>query len=302
MNTEGQDCGFEGHEQGVCDKEQLQFSQADRWIVSLLQRTEAEVEKGFADYRFDNIASAIYKFVWDEYCDWYLEMAKAQIQNGNPAQQRATRRTLLRVLESVLRLAHPVLPFITEALWQSVAPLTDKKLDPAGDSIMRQPYPLPQLDKIDADAEAWMAQLKTLTDACRNLRGEMQLSPALRVPLIVEAADATQINSFLPYLQTLVKLSESQVVTQLPESPAPVAIVGDIKLMLKVEIDIAAERERMNKEITRISGEIVKANAKLSNESFVARAPEAVVAQEKERLANFTTTLAKLQEQLTKLK
>jgi len=305
MNTEGQDCGFDGHVKGECDKEKLQFSQADRWIVSLMQRTEAEVEKGFADYRFDNIASAIYKFVWDEYCDWYLEMAKSQIQHGNEAQQRATRRTLLRVLEGVLRLAHPVLPFITEALWQSVAPLTDKKLDPAGDSIMRQPYPQADLEKIDADAEAWMAQLKTLTDACRNLRGEMQLSPALRVPLIVEAADAADaeaVNSFLPYLQTLVKLSEAQVVTQLPESPAPVAIVGDLKLMLKVEIDVAAERERMAKEITRISGEIVKANAKLSNESFVARAPEAVVAQEKERLANFSTTLAKLQEQLAKLK
>jgi valyl-tRNA synthetase len=302
MNTEGQDCGFDGHVAGVCDKEKLQFSAADRWIVSQLQRTEAEVEKGFADYRFDNIASAIYKFVWDEYCDWYLEMAKAQIQNGNEAQQRATRRTLLRVLESVLRLAHPVLPFITEALWQSVAPLTDKQLDPAGDSIMRQPYPLPQLDKIDDEAEAWMTQFKTLTDACRNLRGEMQLSPALRVPLIVEAADAGLVSSFLPYLQTLVKLSETQVVTQLPESPAPVAIVGELKLMLKVEIDIAAERARMTKEIDRISGEIVKANAKLSNESFVARAPEAVVAQEKERLNNFTATLAKLQEQLGKLK
>src|SRR5450830_131549 len=306
MNTEGQDCGFDGHVKGVCDKEQLQFSQADRWIVSLLQRTEAEVEKGFADYRFDNIASAIYKFIWDEYCDWYLEVAKVQIQTGTPAQQAATRRTLLRVLESVLRLAHPVLPFVTEALWQSVAPLTDKQLDPAGDSIMRQPYPQADLEKIDPEAEAWMAQLKTLTDACRNLRGEMQLSPALRVPLIIEVASSTAegsaVDSFLPYLQSLVKLSEAQVVTQLPESPAPVAIVGNLKLMLKVEVDIAAERERMGKEITPISGEIVKANAKLSNESFVARAPEAVVAQEKERLANFTTTLAKLQEQLTKLK
>jgi len=302
MNTEGQDCGFDGHVKGVCDKEQLQFSQADRWIVSLLQRTEAEVEKGFADYRFDNIATAIYKFVWDEYCDWYLEMAKAQIQNGNEAQQRATRRTLLRVLETVLRLAHPVLPFITEALWQSVAPLTDRKPDAAGDSIMRQKYPQPDLDKIDVDAEAWMAQLRQLTDACRNLRGEMQLAPSLRVPLIVEAADAASVQSFLPYLQGLVRLSETQVVARLPESPAPVAIVGEIKLMLKVEIDVAAERERLGKEITRLSGEIAKAQGKLSNESFVARAPEAVVAQEKERLVNFGATVEKLKEQLAKLK
>ncbi|MBP0598432.1 valine--tRNA ligase [Herbaspirillum sp. LeCh32-8] len=302
MNTEGQDCGFDGHEKGVCDKTYLQFSQADRWIVSLLQRTEAEVEKGFADYRFDNIATAIYKFVWDEYCDWYLEMAKAQIQSGNEAQQRATRRTLLRVLEVILRLAHPVLPFITEQLWQTVAPMTDKKLDPAGDSIMRQPYPQPDLEKIDAEAEAWVAQFKAYTDACRNLRGEMQLAPSLRVPLIVEAADGAAIESFLPYLQGLVRLSETQVVSQLPESPAPVAIVGQVKLMLKVEIDVAAERERLGKEVTRLTGEIAKANAKLSNESFVARAPEAVVAQEKERVANFGATLEKVKEQLAKLK
>jgi len=143
-------------------------------------------------------------------------VAKVQIQTGSEAEQRATRRTLLRVLETVLRLAHPVLPFVTEALWQSVAPLTDKKLDPAGDSIMRQAYPQPQLDKIDDEAEAWMTQFKTLTDACRNLRGEMQLSPALRVPLIVEAgADAqAEIQSFLPYLQAL-GLNRDQLVQAL---------------------------------------------------------------------------------------
>ncbi|RXZ33695.1 valine--tRNA ligase [Oxalobacteraceae bacterium CAVE-383] len=305
MNTEGKDCGFEGHEPGVCNKEKMQFSAADRWIVSLLQKTEAEVEKGFADYRFDNIASAIYKFVWDEYCDWYLEVAKVQLQGDSEPHQRGTRRTLLRVLETVLRLAHPVIPFVTEALWQSVAPLTDRKLDPAGDSIMRQAYPQAQPDKIDEEAEAWMNQLKALTDACRNLRGEMQLSPALRVPLLIEANAGQQerLTSFLPYLQSLVKLSEAQVVTALPaDSAAPVAIVGEIKLMLVVEVDVAAERERLSKEITRIGGEIAKAEGKLSNESFVARAPAQVVAQERERIANFSATLDKLQEQFAKLK
>jgi valyl-tRNA synthetase len=304
MNTEGKDCGFEGHVPGVCERGHLDFSPADRWIVSLLQRTEAEVEKGFADYRFDNIGSAIYKFIWDEYCDWYLEVAKVQIQNGSEAQQRATRRTLLRVLETVLRLAHPIIPFITEELWQTVAPLTGRKLDPTGDSIMRQEYPVANPEKLDEQSEAWMTHLKSLTDATRNLRGEMQLSPALRVPLVMEAANANdkaQLQSFAPYLQALAKLSDVQVVDKLPESPAPVSVVGTAKLMLKVEIDVAAERERLSKEITRLEGEITKANAKLGNESFVARAPAQVVAQEKERLANFTATLDKLREQFEKL-
>jgi valyl-tRNA synthetase len=300
MNTEGKDCGFDGES---CKEGGRDFSQADRWIVSLLQRTEEEVAKGFADYRFDNIASAIYKFVWDEYCDWYLEVAKVQIQNGNEAQQRSTRRTLLRVLETILRLAHPVIPFITEQLWQKIAPMTERTLDPAGESIMLQAYPVARPEKIDEQAEAWMAQLKSMTDACRNLRGEMQLSPAQRVPLIIEAGadDKAHVQSFAPYLQALAKLSDVQVVDTLPESPAPVSIVGTVKLMLKVEIDVAAERERLSKEIARLEGEIAKANAKLGNESFVARAPAQVVAQEKERVAAFGATLAKLREQFDKL-
>ena len=302
MNTQDKDCGLKEHTKEECATSgYLDFSQADRWIVSLLQRTEAEVEKGFADYRFDNIASAIYKFIWDEYCDWYLEVAKVQIQHGTEAQQRATRRTLLRVLETVLRLAHPVIPFITEELWQTVAPLSGRKLNPAGDSIMMQAYPLPNLPKIDEQSEAWMTALKSLTDACRNLRGEMQLSPALKVPLIIEGNDQALLMSFVPYLQALAKLSEVQVVEALPASPAPVSVVGTTRLMLKVEIDIGAERERLSKEIARIDGEIIKAHAKLDNESFVARAPAAVVAQEKERLANFSDTVEKLREQLAKL-
>jgi valyl-tRNA synthetase len=270
--------------------------------VSLLQRTEAEVEKGFEEYRFDNIASAIYKFIWDEYCDWYLEVAKVQIQTGTEAQQRATRRTLLRVLETVLRLAHPITPFITEQLWQTVAPLSGRKLNPSGDSIMVQAYPEPNLKKLDEKAEGWMDALKSLTDACRNLRGEMQLSPAQKVPLILEGADSTNLESFAPYLQALCKLSEVQIVSALPASPAPVSVVGSTRLMLKVEIDIAAERERLGKEVARLENEIQKANAKLGNESFTARAPAAVVAQEKERLENFSATLQKVQQQLAQLK
>jgi valyl-tRNA synthetase len=291
MNTEGKDCA---------KPEAADLSQADRWIISLLNRAEQEVAKGFEDYRFDNIASAIYKFVWDEYCDWYLEVAKVQVQQGSEAQQRATRHTLLRVLEVILRLAHPIIPFVTEALWQGVAPLAGK----TGDSIMLQPYPVADAAMIDEDAEQWMAQLKSLTDATRNLRGEMQLSPSVRVPLIVEPGngdDKARMEGFAPYIQSLGKLAEVQIVGALPESPAAVSIVGTTKLMLKVEIDVAAERERLSKEIARIEGEISKANGKLSNESFVARAPAAVVAQEQERLANFSATIAKLREQLGKL-
>ena len=303
MNTEGKDCGLEEHSAEACATgSYLDFSQADRWIVSTLQRTEADVEKGFAEYRFDNIASAIYKFIWDEYCDWYLEVAKVQIQTGTEAQQRATRRTLLRVLETVLRLAHPITPFITEQLWQTVAPLSGRKLNPSGDSIMVQAYPEPNLKKLDERAEGWMDALKSLTDACRNLRGEMQLSPAQKVPLILEGDDHARLSSFAPYLQALCKLSEVQIVAQLPASPAPVSVVGATRLMLQVEIDVAAERERLGKEVARLENEIQKANAKLGNESFTARAPAAVVAQEKERLENFSATLQKVQQQLAQLK
>jgi valyl-tRNA synthetase len=295
MNTEGKDCGAPND---------ADLSQADRWIISLMNRAELEVAKGFADYRFDNIASAIYKFVWDEYCDWYLEVAKVQVQNGSEAQQRATRHTLLRVLEVILRLAHPIIPFVTEALWQAVAPLAGKQPSADRASIMLQPYPVPNPDAIDEGAEAWMAQLKELTNATRNLRGEMKLSPSVRVPLIVEpgnAEDRANMALFAPYIQSLGKLTEVQIVDALPESPAAVSIVGTTKLMLKVEIDVAAERERLAREIARLEGEIAKASGKLSSESFVARAPAAVVAQEKERLANFSATLAKMQEQLAKL-
>ena len=295
MNTEGHDCSA---------PDAADLSQADRWIISLMQRVELDVAKGFEDYRFDNIAAAIYKFVWDEFCDWYLELSKVQVQQGTPAQQRATRHTLLRVLEVITRLAHPIIPFVTEALWQVVAPLAGKAKNDGSDSIMVQPYPVANEALIDVAAESWMTQLKALVDATRNLRGEMKLAPKLPVPLIVESGDASEkeaMAGFAPYVQALGRLSEVQIVDALPESPAAVSIVGRTKLMLKVEIDVAAERERLSKEITRIEGEIAKINGKLSNESFVARAPAAVVAQENERLVNFSGTIEKLREQFSKL-
>ncbi|MBC8007815.1 MAG: valine--tRNA ligase [Prolixibacteraceae bacterium] len=301
MNCEGKDCGLKDHAAEECGPGgYLQFSHADRWIVSVLQKTEAEVEKGFAEYRFDNAAGAIYKFVWDEYCDWYVEIAKVQMQTGTDAQQRATRRTLLRVLEATLRLAHPIIPFITEELWQMVAPLAGRH--PGGEaSIMLQPYPKSQPERIDGKAEAWVGQLKAMVDACRALRGEMEIPPGVRVPLLA-VGDGDTLTAYFSYMQSLAKLSETRVVEAFPETDAPTAVVGDMRLMLEIKVDIGAEITRIEKEVTRVQGEIAKANSKLSHEGFVARAPASVVAQERQRLAGFQATLDKQLAQLANLK
>jgi valyl-tRNA synthetase len=296
MNCEGQDCGMEPCTSDCGPDGYLDFSQADRWIVSLLQRTEADIEKGFADYRFDYVAQAIYKFVWDEYCDWYLEIAKVQLQNGTNAQQRATRRTLLRVLETVLRLAHPVIPFITEELWQTVSKFTGVE----GETIMVQRYPQSQPEKIDETAEAWVATLKQAVDACRSLRGEMGVSPAQRVPLVAEGSKEV-LEAYGPYFKALAKLADMEIVETLPQADAPVAVIDDFRLMLKIEVDVAAEKERLGKEIARLENEIAKANIKLSNASFVDRAPAQVVAQEKKRLAGFSAALEKFRLQRDRL-
>jgi valyl-tRNA synthetase len=291
-------CGPEGY---------LDFSAADRWIVSLLQKTEADVAKGFQNYRFDNIASSIYQFVWDEYCDWYLELAKVQLQTGTPAQQRATRRTLLRVLETILRMAHPLIPFITETLWQTVGPKVGKELvKQVKQTIALQPYPVAQLDKIDERSESWVAQIKSIVDACRNLRGEMQVSPALKVPLWISGPHDF-LKQASPYLTALAKLSEVKIyddesALEKDAPGAPMALVGNLKLLLKIEVDVVAERIRLGKEIERLANEITKARSKLGNDSFVARAPEEVVAQEKQRLAGFEQNHEKLVAQLERLK
>ncbi len=300
MNVEGHDLALEHQQDGPScgGTAPLEFSFADRWIVSQLQRVEQEVERHFTDYRFDLIAQAIYKFVWDEFCDWYLEIAKVEVQTGNDAQQRGARRTLIRTLEAVLRLAHPLIPFVTEELWQTVAPIAGRKTH---DSIMLAAYPRAEEFKIDPASEAKVERLKALAYACRNLRGEMNLSPALRMPLLV-AGGGAEIAEFALILQALAKLSEVQIVDDMPtDAMAPVAVVGETRLMLKVEIDVAAEKIRLAKEIEKLEKQISIAQGKLDNEGFVARAPAAVIDQEKQRVADFTATLEQLKPQLTKL-
>ena len=277
-----------------------EYSAVDKWIRSQLQRLIQTVERNFSEYRFDNIANAIYHFVWDEYCDWYLEMAKVQIQQGNPAQQLATQRTLIEVLETVLRLAHPIIPFITEELWQKVSIVAAKRTADESVSISVQPYPVFDEKQIDEVAEKQVAELKAQVDAIRALRSEMGLPPSERVPLLAQG-DKDMLTRNTPYLKALAKMAEVELHDQLPDLGAPVQVVGTTQLMLHVEVDVEAETARLNKEIDRLTIEINKANGKLGNASFVERAPAAVVEQERERLANFTQTLEKVQGQLARL-
>ena len=280
MNTEGRDCGQD-------DRAAVELSAWDRWIVSTLQRAEAEVEKGFDEYRFDNAAGAIYRFVWDEYCDWYVEVAKEQLATGNEAQQRGTRRTLVRVLEAALRLAHPIIPFVTEELWQRVAPLAGK----TGETIMLAPYPRSQPEKIDEAAEREIALAKEVVNAGRNLRSEAKIPPKERIPFYVTGTlSASAAAGFV----TLARVSDLRNVADLPASDSPVAVAGPHKIMPHIEVDPEAERERIAKEVNRLEAEIAKARAKLANASFVERAPAHVVQQERDRLQAFQATLDKL--------
>ena len=321
MNCEGQDCGLKEHTKAECAApvvengqvvkaagpfyQYLVFSPADRWITSELQRVEHAVAEGFAQYRLDQVANALYSFVWDEYCDWYLEIAKVQLATGTEAHQRATRRTLLRVLETVLRLLHPITPFITAELWNTVAVVAGRKPADSIDTVATAAYPVAQLERVDAQADAWMGQLKAVVGACRSLRSEMGLSPAERVPLLVNG-DANFLAQAAPAIQALAKLSaveplhEEAAFTEATRN-APVQVVGDLRLALKVEVDVAAETARLDKEIARLQGEIAKAQVKLASESFVARAPATVVAQERQRVSDFSQTLQRVQSQRARL-
>ena len=298
MNVEGKDCGV-----GATANEPMQFSFVDKWIISEFERTVKEVTTAYEDYRLDNAANAIYSFVWNQYCDWYVELSKVQLR-GSEAEQRATRHTLVTVLEAVLRLAHPIIPFITEELWQKVSVTAGVRKADEDAFLMLQTYPTFDAAKVDADAVARMTTIQAQIDSIRNLRSEMKLPPSQKMPLLISGPEA-ECAAAAAYLQQLARLESVTHVEDLQQaaqgSVAPVAIVGDFKLMLKVEIDVKAERERLSKEAARLAGEVKKCQSKLSNERFVSKAPAAVVDTEKKRLAEFTALLAKVEEQLRKL-
>ena len=297
MNCEQQDVGLNPNDQRT-------LSAPDEWILSRLNHTEALIADAFAEYRFDNLSRALYEFIWDEYCDWYLELAKVQLQNPDLNIQRGTRHTLVSVLESILRLAHPIIPFITEELWQTVSTLTPPHVLPSAQPVLRslmlQPYPKADPKRINEAAESDTQTLKQLINACRSLRSEMNLAPGQKVPLLI-TGDAMHLARFAPYMAAMARLSEVKTVPALPQADAPVSIVGPFQLMLQVEIDKEAEKTRLQKEQNRLVAEVAKAQAKLINPQFVDKAPAAVVAQERTRLAQFEANLNEIQILLKKL-
>ena len=293
MNTENQDCGY-----GATAAEPRGYSFPDMWIIGRLNQTVEQVTQAYETYRFDLAAETLYSFVWNDYCDWYLELAKVQLQTGCASRQRATRHTLLRVLEAALRLLHPIIPFITEELWQTVAPMCDAK---TADSIMLARFPEADREQIVQTTFEQMTVLQDLIGAVRNLRGEMGIQPNVKAPLFVESAD--DLADYLKYLPMMTRLTEAQQVAALTESEdAPVAVCNGARLMLKVEIDKAAETARLSKEAEKLQKALDKLNAKLSKPGYTEKAPAHLVEKDKADLAELEDKMAKVQNQLAKLK
>ena len=293
MNTENQDCGY-----GATATEPRGYSFPDMWIIGRLNQTIEQVTQAYETYRFDLAAETLYSFVWNDYCDWYLELAKVQLQTGCASRQRATRHTLLRVLEAALRLLHPIIPFITEELWQTVAPMCDVK---TADSIMLARFPEADREQIVQTTFEQMTVLQDLIGAVRNLRGEMGIQPNVKAPLFVESAD--DLADYLKYLPMMTRLTEAQQVAALPESEdAPVAVCNGARLMLKVEIDKAAETARLSKEAEKLQKALDKLNAKLTKPGYTDKAPAHLVEKDKADLAELEEKMGKVQSALAKLK
>ena len=292
MNTEDKDCGY-----GATATEPRGYSFPDMWIVGRLNQTIEQVTQAYETYRFDLAAESLYSFVWNDYCDWYLELAKVQLQTGCESRQRATRHTLLCVLEVSLRLLHPIMPFITEELWQTIAPMCDAQ---TADSIMLAPFPVYDSEWIDQTAFDKMNTLQKLIGAVRNLRGEMGIAPSVKAPLFVESAD--NLADYLKYLPMMARLTEATQVATLPESDdAPVAVMNGARLMLKVEVDKAAETARLNKEAEKLQKALDKLNAKLSKPGYTDKAPAHLVEKDKAELAELEAKMAKVKAGLAKL-
>ncbi|MEW2971767.1 valine--tRNA ligase [Pseudomonas juntendi] len=289
----GEDCGQNG--------EAYELSLADRWIISQLQRTEAEVTRQLEQFRFDLASQALYEFIWNQYCDWYLELSKPVLWDENAPVERArgTRRTLVRVLEVALRLAHPFMPFITEEIWQRIAPLAGIE----GKTIMLQPWPLANESRIDAAAEGDIEWLKELMVGLRNIRAEMNIGPGKPLPLFLKNANADdqrrlQENEAL--LKKLAKVESFTVLSDAEEAPlSATALVGDLQVLVPMAglIDKDAELARLNKEIQRLQGEVARVGGKLSNAAFVDKAPPAVIEKERAKLAESEQALANFTEQ-----
>ena len=292
-NTDGKDCGQEGGD--------VELSAVDRWMISALQRCEDDVTRHLDAFRFDLAAQALYEFIWDEYCAWYLELVKPVLWDENaPAERlRGTRRTLVRVLEVILRLAHPIMPFITEEIWQRIKGLAGKE----GPTLMLQPWPVANEARLDADAEADIAWVKTFMLGVRQIRGEMNISMAKRINVVLANAseqDRRRLGDFEPLLAKLAKLESVRVLGAEEREPlAAIALVGEMRVLVPMAglIDKDAELARLDKEIARLQGEVQRVGGKLSNASFVDKAPPAVIDKERAKLAEAEQALAKLAEQ-----
>jgi valyl-tRNA synthetase len=294
MNCEDQDCG-------QSNDTDYELSLADRWIISRLQQAELSVANAIANYRFDLASQAIYEFIWNEYCDWYLELSKPVLwdDNANPALKKGTRRTLIRVLETTLRMAHPLMPFITEEIWQQVKTLASKE----GDTIMLQPYPEADSSKVDEQATSDIEWLKNVIIGIRNIRGEMNIAPGKLLPVYFNNGSDDDKARLDANRQFLSKLAHLESITWLePNEEAPMsatALVGDMDILVPMAglIDKEAELARLTKEMEKIQKELLKIQGKLSNEKFTSKAPEDVVNKERNRLTDMQAALTKLEQQ-----
>jgi valyl-tRNA synthetase len=293
-HTEGRDCA-------IAHDSDFELGLAERWITSRLQQTEQAVGEAFASYRLDLAAQAIYEFFWNEYCDWYLEFTKSVLFDDNSAAalQRGTRRTLLRVLETMLRLAHPLVPFITEDIWQQVRDSVGKQ----GPSIMSQPYPIAQPERIDTDSLREMQWVQDFVLGVRRIRGEMDVKPGMRLDVLLSAGDANddaRAAAHSGYLSSLAGLNSiTRQATDQPPPQSAKVLLGGLEVLIPLEglIDKDAELARIDRELTRLEKELARSQGKLTNEKFIARAPLEVVEQERTRVAQFNESVDKLHAQ-----